>query len=97
MTEKEENKVFMVYGSFKDPVTDNNFAVFRIPAKCINWRKEVIPAIKEVIKDWFTPGEPTWDKRLFGVDGDTEPPTLWNTKVVRKYDWNAGTFVEVKG
>lgn len=87
-------RVFMVYGSFEDPVSKVNFIVMRVPEGHLAWSRKIVPAIYRLVRPWRGLG--VSDRYFWHVDSDPNPKqSLWDTKKARRYQWDGTNFVEV--
>ena len=88
--------VFIVYGSFIEPIKGHNFVVVRMPVGRQPWKKKIVPAIHRLVSPWFPKGN---DHR-WNVDGESVmrpgERRLWDTKIAPRYEWN-GTKLVSKG
>ena len=85
---------FIVYGDFTEPTKGVNFIVVRRPSGRFPFQKKLVPAIEKLIRPWFPADATSRRDRLWNVDGDPlrpGQPMLWQTKVARRFEWDAAT------
>jgi hypothetical protein len=97
---------FLVIGSFTEPTTGKNFIVVRIPKGRVPWSRKIVPAINQIVKEWFTEEMRQADKHAkrrerekeckWHVEGEDEEDTLWYLKQsVARYEWSGEMLVKV--
>lgn len=81
---------FMVYGDFPVNGDRDNFFLVRIPNDGINWHKQVIPAIRNVVKRFNTEDKhPRWN-----IDSYTEIDETWNRANRLRFYWRGNKLVQ---
>lgn len=98
-----DHRIIMVYGNFKDPNSDQNFFMIRIPDKRVPWSKKMAPALNRMINGWFTPEEHArsrahkqrhgYSEIHWNVEG--QDPEYWDASMCSRYDWNGEQFVDM--
>ncbi|RYD59601.1 MAG: hypothetical protein EOP83_20560 [Verrucomicrobiaceae bacterium] len=99
--------VFMVYGSFNDPVTNLNFFIVRMPKGRVPWSKKIAPALNRIVRGHFSNEEIQQDRVRaqngrethihWNVEGEAHVHgDLWDLKrPVTRYEWNGAELVKL--